>query len=238
MFGRILAIATSQARELSRRRVAIIMLILLPLVFYWTSGSDEFAPVFASVGIGWAFSVATLFLTQGMRQVAPRLSLLGFRSAEVLAGRVLCAFSFGLIVAIGLWLYIRLDPVITNGTELVWAFLFALIGSVTLGLAVGALITRELEAMLLLVGIIGIQFVVDPGTTLAKLLPLFAAERQAATAVGWGQPLDSLQWTAIVSAVLFAIAVIATMLRTPRATTKASGISESAESRRLPKTVA
>lgn len=221
MLSRIAAVAASQARELSRRRLALVMLILLPLVFYWTTGSEDFAPVFASVGIGWAFSVATLFLTQGMRQVNPRLSLLGFRGGEVLAGRVLCAFAFGIVVATGLWLYIRIDPVITNGTELVWAFLFALIGSVTLGLAVGALITRELEAMLLLVGVVGIQFVVDPGSTLAKVLPLYAAERQAATAVGWGAPLNSLQWTGAVSAVLFIVAMVATMVRTPKATTTA-----------------
>lgn len=218
MLSRIAAVAASQARELSRRRLALVMLVLLPLVFYWTSGSDDFAPVFASVGIGWAFSVATLFLTQGMRQVNPRLALLGFRSGEVLAGRVVCSFAFGLIVAIGLWLYIRIDPVIANSTELVWAFLFALIGSVTLGLAVGALITRELEAMLLLVGVVGIQFVVDPGSTLAKVLPLYAAERQAATAVGWGAPLNSLQWTGAVSVVLFVVAVVVTMARTPRPT--------------------
>ena len=221
MLSRIAAVAASQARELSRRRLALVMLILLPLVFYWTTGSEDFAPVFASVGIGWAFSVATLFLTQGMRQVNPRLSLLGFRGGEVLAGRVLCAFVFGIVVATGLWLYIRIDPVISNGTELVWAFLFALIGSVTLGLAVGALITRELEAMLLLVGVVGIQFVVDPGSTLAKVLPLYAAERQAATAVGWGSPLNSLQWTGAVSVVLFIVAMVATMVRTPKATTTA-----------------
>ncbi|MEM9035972.1 MAG: hypothetical protein AAGD18_15350, partial [Actinomycetota bacterium] len=77
-------------------------------------------------------------------------------------------------------------------------------------------VKRELEAMLLLVGIIGIQFVVDPGSTLAKVLPLFAAERQAAAAAGWGDPLDSLRWTLIVSAALFAVAVAATMRQRPR----------------------
>lgn len=216
MGARIIAVAQSQLRELSRRRLALAMLVLLPLVFYWTTGSDDFAPVFASVGIGWAFSVATLFLTQGMHQVAPRLALLRFRSGEVLAGRVMCALTFGAIVATGLWLYIRRDPVIVNDTELIWAFTFALLGSVTLGLAVGALVRREMEAMLLLIGIVGLQFVVDPGSTLAKVLPLYAAERQAAVAAGWGRPLDSLQWSAAVSAVLFVVAVVVTTARSPK----------------------
>jgi len=225
MLRRVAAVARSQARELSRRRLALAMLILLPLVFYWITRSDDYAPVFASVGIGWAFSVATLFLTQGMHQVSPRLSLLNFRSGEILAGRVLCALTFGALVAAGLWLYIRRDPVIVNETELIWAFAFALLGSVTLGLAVGALVQREMEAMLLLVGIIGIQFVVDPGTTFAKVLPLYAAERQAAVAAGWGWPLQSLRWTAAVSAVLFTVAVVASTVRAPRPINRSSSTS-------------
>jgi len=216
MLRRVAAVASSQARELSRRRIALAMLILLPLVFYWTSGSDNFAPVFASVGIGWAFSVATLFLTQGMHKISPRLALLQFRSGEILAGRVLCALGFGVVVASGVWLIVRRDSVIVNQTELVLAFVFALIGSVTLGLAVGALVRREMEAMLLLVGIIGLQFVVDPGSTLAKVLPLYAAERQAAVAAGWGRPLSSLQWSGVVAVVLFAIAVITSTMRSPK----------------------
>ena len=84
VLSRIRAVALSQARELSRRRVALLLLVLLLLAFYTTSGSDDFAPVFASVGVGWAF---TLFLTQGMRHIEPRLALVGYRSGEVLTGR-------------------------------------------------------------------------------------------------------------------------------------------------------
>lgn len=216
MARRIYAVATSQLRELGRRRLALAILALLPLVFYWTSGSDDFAPVFASVGVGWAFSVATLFLTEGMSSVSPRLSLLGFRSGELLAGRVVAVLSFGVLVAAGLFLLISQDPVITSTTELVWAFLFSLIGSVALGLAVGAIVTKELEATLLLMAIVGIQFVVDPDSLLARLLPLFAAERQAAVAVGWGTPSNSLQWSGAVAAVLIVVAVAVSALRAPR----------------------
>ena len=181
-----MAVARSQARELSRRRLALAMLMMLPLVFYWTSSSDEFAPVFAAVGIGWAFAVTTLFLTQGMRTVTPRMVMLGFRIGDILAGRLLCAASFGAVVATAMFLYVRLDDVIVNEKELALAFLFAVLGSVALGLAVGALVDREMEAMLLIIAIIGIQLVVEPTSRLAKVLPLYAAERQASAAAGRG----------------------------------------------------
>lgn len=216
MLRRILTVASSQIRELGRRRLAIVMLVMLPLAFYWTSSSDEFAPVFASVGVGWAFAIATLFLTQGMHEIAPRLALLGFRAGEILAGRILAALGFGVVVATGLFLLVRRDPVIVSETELIWAFLFSLLGATTLGLAVGALLKRELEAMLLMIALVGLQFVVDPDSTLAKVLPLYAAERQAAVAAGWGRPLNSLQWSGAVAATLFVVAVIASTLRSPK----------------------
>ena len=129
---------------------------------------------------------------------------------------MVAVLSFGVLVAAGLFLLISRDPVITSTTELVWAFLFSLIGSVALGLAVGAIVTKELEATLLLMAIVGIQFVVDPDSLLARLLPLFAAERQAAVAVGWGTPSNSLQWSGAVAAVLLVVAVAVSALRAPR----------------------
>lgn len=214
---RALAVAKAHMLELSRRRAALTMLVLLPLVFYWTSSSENFAPTFATVGVGWAFSIATLFLTSGMRLLAPRLGLVGFSAAEQLIGRLLCAVGFGAIVATGLWLYIGRDEMIVNHRHLALSLLFSLTGAVAAGLAVGALVPREMEAMLLLIGMVGLQLVVDHQSTFAKILPLYAAERYAASASGWAQHVDgAAQATVIVSAVLLALAVIGTFIRAPR----------------------
>ena len=217
MIRKIFAISRAQSQELVRRKGTIAMLVLLPLVFYWASGSDDFAPTFATVGAGWAISIVTLFLTHGMAAIAPRLALLGFTSAERIIGRLVSAASFSGIVVLGLWIYIGQDEVIVRKGALALAFLWSLLGAISLGLAVGALIRREMEAMLVLVAVVGLQFVVDQSSTLAKVLPLYAAERYSGNASGWAEFVDgSWRASALVSFVLLLVAIIATVWRSPR----------------------
>ena len=45
------------------------------------------------------------------------------------------------------------------------------------GLAVGALVPHELEGVLILIGVVGIQLTLVSAQTLAKLLPFWGAER-------------------------------------------------------------
>lgn len=213
---RVGAVALAQMRELSRRRGALVMLVLLPLLFYWTSGSDRFAPTFATVGVGWAFSIMTLFLSLGMREISPRLGLLNFTAADQLLGRILCSLTFGVVVAGGLWLYIGRDEVILDHGDLALSLFFSLVGSIAAGLAAGALIPREMEAMLVLIGMVGLQFVVDSETTLARVLPLYASERYSANAVGWDGTPPHWPPTVIVSGVLLVIAIAASIYRSPR----------------------
>src|SRR5262249_54434643 len=51
------------------------------------------------------------------------------------------------------------------------------IAAVPLGLTLGALLPRELEAVLVLIGIVGIQITADPGTVISALLPFHAASQ-------------------------------------------------------------
>lgn len=217
MIRRTVAIARSQTQELLRRRGTIAMLVLLPLLFYWASGSDNYAPTFATVGVGWAISIVTLFLSHGMAAISPRLSLLGFTSADQIIGRLLCAAAFSGAVVIGLWIYISQDAAIVRSGALALSLLWSLIGAIALGLAVGALVRREMEAMLILVAVVGLQFVVDQNSTLAKALPLYAAERYSANASGWAE-LVSGSWrpTAAVSVGLLVAATVATLWRAPK----------------------
>jgi len=217
---RILAVARAQALELSRRRVAMLLLVLLPLAFYWTSGSDQFAPAFVAVGVGWAFAIATLFLTVGMRPIAPRLSLLGFTAADQLIGRLLCSLAFGSILSLALWLYVGTDDVVINHSHLALSLFFSLVAAVATGLAVGAIFPREMEAMLLIIGVVGMQLVVDRDTLIAKILPLYAADHYAASATDRWAPNIDTAWmvTSAATAIMLVIAVVATVLRSPRRT--------------------
>src|SRR5262249_21974318 len=75
------------------------------------------------------------------------------------------------------------------------------------GLTLGALLPGELEAVLVLIGIVGIQITADPGTVISALLPFHAASQlldaaDGAPATFWPR----LALTVAYSAALLAIA--------------------------------
>ena len=75
--------------------------------------------------------------------------------------------------------------------------------AVPLGLALGALLPRELEAVLILIGIVGIQITASPDTTIASLLPFHAARQLLDAAVATPTPFwPQLAVTAIYSTAL------------------------------------
>ncbi len=180
---RIWAVAVAQVRELLRRRLSILMLLLLPLTFYWTAGTPERAITYASVGVGWSVSVISLFLALSMRKIAPRLSLLGYSAAEQMIGRVVSLVTFSALVAVGLWFYLRTDELVVDDQFLALSLGLSVLTSAATGLATAALLPKEMEAMLLLIGIIGLTFAVDHTTALSKVLPLHGAERYAAASL-------------------------------------------------------
>lgn len=217
---RVLAVAQAQVRELLRRRVSIVILIMLPLVFYWATNGDPFAITFATTGLGWAISIITLFQALSMTAISPRLRLAGFTALDEFMGRILCSALFGAILSAGLWLYVRTDENVRDQTSLAIAFAFSLLGATALGLASAAIIGREMEATLFLVGVVGLQFPIDPWGSLAKFLPLYASERFSADTVGWEtRSLTTVAlWTLGVSAVLIIASLIVTRIKAPQPT--------------------
>lgn len=188
---RVRAVCIAQLLELSRRRTAVALLFILPLLFYWMSAKETSAIVYATVGMGWSASVVTLFLSLGMRAITPRMGLIGFGVADQIVGRILSMLIFGSPVAGCLWLYLSIDDVVVNRTYLALSLGSSLVCSLAAGLAAGALIPREMEAMLVLIALVGLTFVVDYQAKASKALPLYAAEQYAvasSTGVSSGRP--------------------------------------------------
>jgi hypothetical protein len=198
---RVIVPARMTGRELLRRHLAMGLLTGLPLAFYVSSVSQ--GPHHAAVtgGIAMAFSVAgaSIFAALTARPVDQRLVLAGYRPSELLLGRVLFLELFGVVIATLFSVIMVLGtgpqhPVLLGvGVELVAAI------SVPFGLAVGALAPHELEGVLILIGIVGIQLTLDPTQTIAKLLPFWGAERVISYAV------DVNAWTSMapVAAILY-----------------------------------
>jgi hypothetical protein len=81
------------------------------------------------------------------------------------------------------------------------------VAAVPLGLALGALLPRELEAVLVLIGIVGIQITAEPDTVISALLPFHAASQLLDAAVGAPAAFwPRLAFTVAYGAVLLAIA--------------------------------
>lgn len=212
------AICRAHARELYRRKLAILLLVGLPLAFYFLAGSDGLAISFATVGFGWSIGIMSLFSTQSLRAITPRLALLGFRPIEIVTGRILSIGCYGAVIGTLLFLFLQADDAVRSPSHLALSLGFAIIGSCTAGLAVGAISERETETMLFLIGLVSLTLVAPSDSTLAEALPMFATDEYAWAAVdGELQRGDQPgQATALVSMVLGLVAVVATLRRLPR----------------------
>jgi hypothetical protein len=165
----------------------------LPLAFYLSSISQGSHHAAITGGVAMAFSVAgaSIFAALTARPVDQRLVLAGYRPSELLLGRLLFLELFGVVVATLFSVIMVLGtgpehPVLLGvGVELVAAI------SVPFGLAVGALAPHELEGVLILIGVVGVQLTLGSEQTIAKFLPFWGAQRVISYSV------DVSAWTSI-----------------------------------------
>jgi hypothetical protein len=102
----VLAIATTQGRDLLRRRLALVMLALLPALSYLSvagqhigKGQDPWNLNVAVIGVAWAVGGGAFFLALSPRRVDKRLLLAGYRPAELVLGRLLFLQAFAFVIA-------------------------------------------------------------------------------------------------------------------------------------------
>ncbi|MEU4241427.1 hypothetical protein [Actinoplanes sp. NPDC026619] len=171
-----LVIAALSAREVSRRRTALVLVITLPLWFYLVRRDLSGQSVrMLTLGIGWAVSTLTLFVVNASRGVDPRLRLSGASTAEVIGGRLLAMTAGGVALAGGYWVLAVLDQGLDRPGAA--ALMMALTAAVAapLGGLVAALLPRELEGALALLSVCAVQMLADPAGLAAKLMPFWSA---------------------------------------------------------------
>ncbi len=195
---RILVIARLTGVELSRRRIALGLLTALPLAFYGSQVSRGSDAVITG-GVAMAFSVAgaSIFVALTARPVDARLILAGYRPSELLLGRLLLLELFGLLIT-GVFSAVMVagsDPThpwaVASGVALV------ALTSVPFGLAVGAVSPHELEGVLILIGVVGVQLTLYSTELAAKFLPFWGGQRLLdhsvnAVAAGAAVPANAL----------------------------------------------
>ena len=175
---RILIMAEMHGRDLMRRHVALALLVALPLSFYLASaGSGDRSIVAGGVGMAFAVSGATLFSLLSSEEVDQRLVLGGYRPLDLLLGRLCFLAPLGLVIAA----LFSVLMVLVSHPDRAWLTFVGVaavaIMSIPFGLAVGAVVPRELEGTLVLIGVVGLQLAVDTDSAVSKVLPFYGPQR-------------------------------------------------------------
>jgi hypothetical protein len=206
--ARTVVVAEMQARDLLHRRAVMTLFVLLPAAFYYSvPAGEDYSLLAGSMGVSWAVAAAGLFGMLGWRRADPRLALAGAPPFQGLLGRllVLLALGFGLVALFAPQLLWRSAALLQEPGLAVLALVLMAIVSVPLGLAIGALVSRELEGTLVLIGIVGVGMSVPPDTAVARALPTWGPLEVLQVAAGWS---SEPTWVGIVHAVGAAVVLL------------------------------
>lgn len=205
---RVVIMAEMHGRDLTRRHVALGLLIALPASFYLASMSSGDESIIAG-GVGMAFAVsgATLFSILSSSEVDQRLVLGGYRPFDLLIGRLLFLGPLGLAIAAGFSALM----ITVSHPQRPWLTLLGVaavaLQSIPFGLAVGAAVPRELEGTLVLIGVVGMQLAVGPDSPVAKFLPFYGPQEIiTASLVPSGAVAGPLLLTALYGLALLVVA--------------------------------
>jgi hypothetical protein len=183
--SRVVVIAEMQGRDLARRHVAMALLVALPICFYGSlAGEHETAIIPGGIAMAFSIGGAAIFSVLSSRPVDQRLALTGFRPAELLLGRVLFldVLALPLVAATAALMAVVSQP--SRPWILGLAVAMVAVIAVPFGLAIGALVPNELEATLILIGVVGIQLSLDGNALMGKLLPFWGPRRLLDIALG------------------------------------------------------
>jgi hypothetical protein len=217
-----LVVAEMALREISRRRGVLILLALLPLAFYYSRRGEAYwqSVRFVSLGIGWTLSTAALFAGSAARAIEPRLRIAGYATHQLYLGRLAGLWTVGLALALPYFLLIRLDLDSVRYDGIALILLLTVAVAPPLGLAVAALLPRELEGMLVLLTIVAMQMMLDPDKAAAQALPFWFTREIGTYAVESGAGTDhvarGLAHAATALAVCLGVVALATTLRLRR----------------------
>ncbi|MEV4535669.1 hypothetical protein AB0J82_17760 [Asanoa sp. NPDC049518] len=173
--NRTMTIAEMTLRETVRRRGVLVLLLVLPLAFYLGRRGDHLGQSirFVCLGLAWVLSAAALFVGSAARSLEPRLRLSGYATHQLFLGRLLALWTLGLALSTPYFLLIRFDQHDVRYGAIAVIMLLGVLVAPLLGLALSALLPRDLEGMLVLMTVVGLQMILDPAGNAARLLPFW-----------------------------------------------------------------
>ncbi len=172
---RALVVARATAVELLRRRTVVVLMIAVPLAFYVARHELTGQSIrFLAVGMAWALSTLAAFAGIAGQAIDPRLRLAGYRSGELLAGRVLGLAALAVPLVAGYALVVLLDRDLDRGAGVLLGMALTAVVALPFGLLVAAVVRRPLEAAMLLLVVSGLQMILDPADPATRALPFWS----------------------------------------------------------------
>lgn len=172
---KIFTVAELALREILRRRSVLVILTLLPLAFYFSRREDHLGQSirFVCLGIGWALSTAALFAGSAARGIEPRLRLSGYRAHHLHLGRLVALWTVGVGLSVPYFVLIRFDQHDVRYAAIGLIMMLTVAVAAPFGLALSAVLPRELEGTLVLLTVVGLQMIMDPAGAASRLLPFW-----------------------------------------------------------------
>jgi hypothetical protein len=173
--SRVLAVARATAVELLRRRTVVVLMVVVPLAFYVARHELTGQSIrFLAVGMAWALSTLAAFAGIAGQVFDPRLRLAGYRTGELLAGRVLGLLALAVPLVAGYALVVVLDRDLDRWPGVLLGMVITAAVAVPFGLLVAAVVRRPLEAAMLLLVVSGLQMILDPADAATRALPFWS----------------------------------------------------------------
>ncbi|MCB0990102.1 MAG: hypothetical protein R2770_00920 [Acidimicrobiales bacterium] len=184
--------ANTTMRALLRRRLALAVLVVMPVAFYFVTRSSVGQSVRALVfGISWAVSTVAFFATVSARNLEPRLTLAGWRRGHLLAGRLLGLLAIVAALTVAYVALVGVDRDVRSLSAVAVDFLVTGAVAVGVGTTVGTVIGREMEGTLVLFFFAGLQAVANPFDTWSRALPFWSSRELGTWAID-GPDIGSL----------------------------------------------
>ena len=173
--SRVLVVGRATVVELLRRRTVLVLMVLVPLVFYVARHDLEGQSIrFLNVGMAWALSTLAAFAGLAGQAIDPRLRLSGYRPAQLLTGRLLGLAAVAIPLAVLYAAVILIDRRPDRWAGAVLSLGLTVVVALPLGLLVAALLRRPLEAAMLLLIVSGVQMILDPADDSSRALPFWS----------------------------------------------------------------
>ncbi|MEM8924844.1 MAG: hypothetical protein AAGD35_15175 [Actinomycetota bacterium] len=167
-----------------RRRLAVGILVVMPVAFYLVTHDTVGRSVRSLVfGISWAVSTVAFFATIAARDIEPRLALAGWRRIDLIIGRLigLGIAVLGLTLAFGT--LVGLDQDVRSVSAVFVDFAVTGAVAVAVGTTVGSVISREMEGTLVLFFLAGLQAIANPFDAWSRALPFWSSRELGTWAV-------------------------------------------------------